>query len=367
MPARTHLLIAIIDLYAGTGAYCRLVARGLKRYHGDEFRISLLLLRGRGLLASDHELFDVIHVVGSDVHTDLRRLYETPLHALAFRRRLREIDPAVVLAVGTYANLLVPAVWRGPVVLTAHAHSTAQLGRSRFGRTIGTLMRRRYGGRVIVAPAEGVARDLLERYGADDVRVIPHGVDLDEIRAKAGAPDAPPTPRPYVVSCGRLSAQKDFPTLVHAHALARAGGLAHDLVIVGDGEGRADVERAIAETNSRAHVHLVGHRDNPFPLVRRGDLFVLSSVWEGFGLALVEAMALGLPCVSTDCPSGPADILADAGILVPPSRPKRLADAMLAALKRRDELAAKSLARGGHFALQPMADAYRDVLREMTA
>jgi glycosyltransferase involved in cell wall biosynthesis len=114
--------------------------------------------------------------------------------------------------------------------------------------------------------------------------------------------------RPLLVAVGRLTRQKDFATLLRAFARLLKSRPAR-LVILGEGEERRGLEAEVDRLDLRDAVDLPGFRDQPYPLVARADLFVLSSRWEGSPNALTEALHLGVPAVATDCPSGPAAIL----------------------------------------------------------
>src|SRR3546814_17554310 len=105
-----------------------------------------------------------------------------------------------------------------------------------------------------------------------------------------------------------MKPQKDFPTLLKAFALLRQEHPAK-LIILGDGAGKEGLE-ALAETlGIRADVAFPGYVANPYAYFRHASLFVLSSAWEGLPNVLIEAMASGCPVVSTDCPTGPSEIL----------------------------------------------------------
>jgi glycosyltransferase involved in cell wall biosynthesis len=135
------------------------------------------------------------------------------------------------------------------------------------------------------------------------------------------------------VAVGRLEPQKDHDTLLRAFAHARAGGLEASLVVVGDGSRRSALESLAAELGVERHVHFTGFVDDPYPWMGSATAVVLSSRYEGSPNVLLEALALGVRCVSTDCPHGPAEILTDdrLGSLVPVGDPVALAGALVAA------------------------------------
>jgi glycosyltransferase involved in cell wall biosynthesis len=134
-------------------------------------------------------------------------------------------------------------------------------------------------------------------------------------------------------------------------------------VILGEGGERDRIESLAESLGVADDVWLPGFVDNPYKYMRRADVFALSSEWEGFGNVVVEAMACGTPVVSTDCPSGPAEILADGefGRLVPVGDDGALADAVAATLD--DPLPDDRLrARADDFSYDTIAGEYLDVL-----
>jgi glycosyltransferase involved in cell wall biosynthesis len=126
-----------------------------------------------------------------------------------------------------------------------------------------------------------------------------------------------------------LTEAKDFPTLLRAYAISALRG-SHHLVIVGEGEQRASLENLIRNLGLAERVVLTGAMDNPHGVMAGAAMYVLSSRWEGYPNALLEALALGLPVISTDCPHGPREILDGGrhGRLVPVADAEALASAM---------------------------------------
>ncbi|MGV6817652.1 MAG: glycosyltransferase [Thiotrichales bacterium] len=139
---------------------------------------------------------------------------------------------------------------------------------------------------------------------------------------------------PVILSAGRFTRQKDFATLIRAFARLRERQKAR-LIILGEGPLQQEIQALIDELKCADAIALPGWQDNPYLWMRQADLFVLSSAWEGLGNVLVEALAVGTPVVSTDCPSGPSEILQGGkiGPLVPVGDVPALALAMQSALR----------------------------------
>jgi glycosyltransferase involved in cell wall biosynthesis len=123
---------------------------------------------------------------------------------------------------------------------------------------------------------------------------------------------------PVILAVGSLTAQKDFPTLLKAFVQLRKIRNAR-LLILGEGEERTAIEALVKQLGLEQDVSLPGFVVNPYPYMFRAPVFVLSSKWEGLPTVVIEALFCGTLIVSTDCPSGPREILQDGqyGQLVP--------------------------------------------------
>ena len=220
----------------------------------------------------------------------------------------------------------------------------------------------------IVAVSGGVAADLADfgRLSERNIRVIHNPVFDTDVETRAQAPanhswfdgKGPP----IVVAAGRLHRQKGFDLLLEAFAIARAE-VDCRLVILGEGPERAALTATAERLGLAYDIDMPGFADNPFPLMRRAGAFVLSSRWEGFPNALVEAMACGAPVIAADCPSGPREILGDGryGMLVPPENPRALGQALIAMLTARPDTQI-SETRAQSFSVAAAAAQYLDVL-----
>jgi len=139
--------------------------------------------------------------------------------------------------------------------------------------------------------------------------------------------------KPVLISVGRLSEQKDFPNLINAFAIVKKE-IDAKLIILGEGEDRAVLEKQIKELKLENDIDLAGFVDNPYAFMAASDLFVSSSAWEGLPTVLIEAMASGTNVVATDCPGGTSEILENGkyGQLVPVADSNALAAAIVLSL-----------------------------------
>ncbi len=307
------------------------------------------------------------------------RLPDVLLYTASLASYLRQHSPDALVAATRPVNLM--AVWATrlcglPVrVLVSERNPPAMaLGGSRRWRRryLPPLMARTYPfADAIVAVSQGVAVDLMAMTGlpADRIATIYNPVVGKDIATLARAPLphpwlAPGQP-PVVLSAGRIADQKDYPTLIRAFADLRRRRSAR-LMILGEannhkkaGDPRNLLLGLARELGVAPDVALLGYVANPYAYMARATLFVVSSKFEGFGNALVEAMACGCPVVSTDCPGGPREIL-DAGRygeLVPVGDSIATADAIERVIDGR-RVAGSVRARAALFTASAAAHAY---------
>jgi glycosyltransferase involved in cell wall biosynthesis len=188
----------------------------------------------------------------------------------------------------------------------------------------------------IVAVSQGVAKDLATTTGLPQQRIqtIHNPIIRPELFEKAKEPaDHPwfnPGEPPVILGVGRLVEQKDFPTLIRAFAIVRQAQPAR-LVILGSGKEREKLNALVKELAIENDVAFLGFAQNPYAYMAKASVFVLSSIEEGLPTVLIEAMAVGTPVVSTNCESGPDQILDNGkyGELVPVGDPDAIAMAIL--------------------------------------
>ena len=193
----------------------------------------------------------------------------------------------------------------------------------------------RYADQVIVT-CEGVADDMSAYTGLPRhlIQAVPSPVVPERLfREPQPRPEHPwfaPGQPPVILGMGELGWRKDFPTLIRAFARVRER-LSCRLVILGRGRQQQALEALAGELGVSGDVDFPGFQPNPYGFLAHAALFAFTSRWEGLGFALIEALALGTPSVSTDCPSGPREILRDGeyGRLVPVGDAEALALAML--------------------------------------
>ena len=261
--------------------------------------------------------------------------------------------PSVMISALSHANmaaLTAKRLSRSSMRLVVTLHNTfsrrLQQERGLRARCMPYLIERFYPwADEIVSVSHSAADDFVAATGIARERVttIHNPVVSDEMMRKAEAPVSHPwfTPGgpPVIVAAGRLSKVKDFATLIRAFAEVRPKRESR-LVILGEGPERQGLERQLARLGLQHSVSMPGFVNNPYAILKRAQLFVLSSRSEALPTVLIEALALGVPVVATDCKSGPREILRDGkyGKLVEVGDVDALADAIDDSLDQPDQV-----------------------------
>lgn len=188
----------------------------------------------------------------------------------------------------------------------------------------------------IIAVSIGVADDFIQytKITSHPIHTIYNPILTKDVLAKAAEPIQhnwfSPGQPPVILGVGRLTAQKNFPLLLNAFAKVLQTRPAH-LLILGEGPQRGQLESLARELYIEESVSLPGAQPNPYNFMANSSMYVLSSDYEGLPTTLVEALACGCPVISTDCPSGPREILDGGryGRLIPPGDSDAMAEAMI--------------------------------------
>jgi glycosyltransferase involved in cell wall biosynthesis len=305
-----------------------------------------------------------------------KRRHQTNANILALAGYLLRERPDVLMSAANHAHLAALfasrlALRRVPIVLRVSTHLTqSRLGSATRKRPQRLWIERRcYAwADAIIAVASGIAEDLAANTAIPPERITAVRNPTFGSVAKESAEEPLDHPwfssnaPPVLLAAGRLAPGKDFETLVRAFARVRSHRLVR-LVLLGEGKERPRIEALIRELGLEEDALLPGFVRNPFPWMSRAAVFVLSSAWEGSPGVLIEAMACGCPIVSTDCPSGPAEILVSGeyGRLVAVGDDEGLAQAILETLDApRDS--ARLQSRASEFDVDTAVDGYLDVL-----
>jgi glycosyltransferase involved in cell wall biosynthesis len=219
----------------------------------------------------------------------------------------------------------------------------------------------------IVAASHGVAKDLAftASLNPETIKVIYNPCIAREIYQKAREPVAhpwlQPEQPPVILGVGRLHPQKDFPTLIRAFARVRQITPAK-LIILGIGSEEAALKALATQLGLENDLAFLGFVQNPYAYMARASVFAMSSIYEGFGMVLVEALALGIPTIATDCPNGPSEILDGGkyGLLTPVGNIELMAQSIVKALNSQTNKADSQWLE--QFTIEAISEKYLEVL-----
>ena len=311
---------------------------------GSHPRIARWLSRGFERLG---EPFDAVHVerprsIEREGVTRIVRLGVTRLRWSCFSLAsyLRTERPGFVLATPIEVAVTALAVARlagSHIVPWEQTMARIHVGDhpKRF-RALPALERLTYPSAPMIAgTSQDVVADLFEHFGEriprDRLVVLPNPIDADEIRRLA-LPAAQSGSTFRFCAVGRLTRQKGYDVLLQAAAVAAPRIKREwELLVCGTGPLLNELQRVAQQLGISDRVQFLGFVANPYPLIASSNAFVHAARWEGFGLVVAEALALGVPVVATSCPGGPREILENGryGLLVPSEDPLALADALV--------------------------------------
>lgn len=226
----------------------------------------------------------------------------------------------------------------------------------------------------VIALSDGVRKDLNENFKIKEnkIKVIYNPVEVNYIKeaSQEDVNDFNFTDGvKRVIAVGRLVKQKDYSTLLKAFEMISKENV--QLLILGKGPLEHKLKEMCKQLGIESKVFFLGFKENPYKYMKRSDVFVLSSKWEGFGHVIVEAMTCRLPVVSTDCKSGPAEIIGNNkyGILVPTENPRLLANKIEELLnneKLRNLYSKMGEIRANSFNSTQIIKQYEEVFKELS-
>ncbi len=347
------LRVCHLSLTLQTGGLERILADLARHHHPDVCELSFIAMRAVGRFA------DEIRQLGCPVSLLQSTGRWGQVRELARLLRREQID--VLHTHNTYPHLygsLAARLAGVPVVIqTRHGQRAGHGWKSRTLYRLATHLCDR-----VVAVSED-ARALsvdVDHLPTVKVQRIWNGIDLASFRYREA------TPTPVAISVARLSAEKDFPTLLKAFALAHPQIPELRLTIVGDGAERQRLEELARELGIAPYVNWAGERTDVPDLLAQAGFFVTSSSTEGISLTLLEAMAVGLPVVATAAGGNSEIVVAgETGLITPVGDIESLAAALVEMYRQRDEW--PQMGRAGcdrvheHFDVQRMVTDYEDL------
>ncbi len=372
----TKLMIVIHSLRGG-GAE-RVLINLLKGLDRSEFSINVVLYER----VFDYPLPDNVEVTILDIEASrnlfkLIRGFVLKIIRLALLFRRNKPDTIFSLLSSTNVAVIIAKVLsrtKSKLIVSEHTYPSVNLANEMYGGITRLFMKRCYPeADRIIAVSESIKQDLVLNFHFPEtkIEVVCNPVDIEDIERLSKETVEHPwfyDKIPVIVSLGRLTKQKGYPYLLRAFSLVKRH-LSCRLVIIGDGEDKTKLLSLVRSLGVEREVELLGFQKNPFKYLARSSLFVLSSLYEGFPNVILEAMALGLPVISTDCPSGPAEIIEDKknGLLVPVRDEQALSRAIMAVMtdeRLRESLGREARQRAGAFALDKITENYRRVFSD---
>lgn len=260
-------------------------------------------------------------------------------------------------------------------VIVREANTRSEVGNISLVNKILTYISYNHIASQVISLSNGVKDDLVKNFNVNEkrIQVIYNPVDITNIeeKKKEGITDFEKNKdQKVIIAVGKLGRQKDYPTLLKAMKKVSEKKNVK-LLILGKGPDEKELKQTCFDLDISDRVTFLGFKNNPYKYIYQADIFVLSSIWEGFGHVIVESMAVGTPVVVTDCKSGPAEILKEDeyGILVPTKNPEILSSKIIELLddeKKYNMYKERGFQRANDFNVHKIVNQYETVFLNYT-
>ena len=369
-------MLFVISSLAGGGAE-RVVSILLNNFDRDLFEPQLaLFIKGGEYLDSipgDVRIFDL----------QKRTRYDFFKVILKLGRLINQEKPDCVISFLTYTNIVTGIVsvlfpLETKFVFSERSDPLQGLRHARCGWLKRMLVRAIYlKADKIITISEGIKKSLVSYFGLNEskIQTIYNPINVEEVVSLSEENVSHPffnnkIARPVIIAIGRLTRPKNYPLLLQAFAeVSKQKPVS--LIILGQGALRDELISLGKSLGIQDNISFIGFQKNPFSWLKRSDLFILSSDWEGFGNVIIEAMACGIPVISTDCSSGPSEIIQSGnnGLLVPTGSINDLSGAivrLLTDMNLRKKIASQALLDLKRFDHRHIVGEYQKVLMSFT-
>jgi GalNAc-alpha-(1->4)-GalNAc-alpha-(1->3)-diNAcBac-PP-undecaprenol alpha-1,4-N-acetyl-D-galactosaminyltransferase len=264
-------------------------------------------------------------------------------NTLNFVRRLRKIvsdnKPDKVLSFLYFQNILTYLALKGmniPFILSERSNHRLYFTNSLKHRIWKLLLKNAYRRAQNIITVSGESKSAIIsdfKPATDKVHVIYNGLSysqLDKLKEEPVTEFEFRADENYIIAVGSLSKAKNYPLLISGYSILHSRHKNTELIVIGKGEMECAIREIVAQKGLDSVVHFMGYCTNPYKYLNKASCYVLSSSWEGFPNSLLEAMYINGHVISTDCPTGPAEIITHNfdGLLCEPDNPEELANAM---------------------------------------
>lgn len=366
-----RLLFVLPDLAEGGAQPMNL--RLIRELRGLNWDVHVAVLFDRGCAVRQSLLDGVpFKVLGAN---DFARKLVLPLRLAKVAKNADVVVGGMEFAATNYGFAAAMLAHRPFLSWTHTSFSHHQTTAGPLDRLISYLVYRRC--RYVVFPSQGAKVSLQTVLGAQPATSYWHVIEnfIDHPSSLPGLSTMANTQlfsRPVIIGIGRLVKVKAFDRLIRAHAALLMGGIDHHLLILGDGPQRAELLALAEKLGVAGTVFMPGHVSEPYLWLPGCQVFALCSRYEGLPLALLEALAAGVPCVAMDCPSGPREILHDGefGLLTPPDDESALANAigrLLTDAALQDHFARRGSQRAKDYTADRIMPQWEALLTELVA